>query len=344
MSLRLALSMALLACLLSPAALFAARIDNVVARQDGSRVIIEYDLAGATEKSFVSLLPRFGERVLDPNRLSLTGDIGFVTPGAGRRIVWDAGTDFPSGLAGPADFEITAVDVSREPVSGLLFAHLAGECFEMGCGEWNEYCEPDELPLFATCPGPFALSVRPVSNAAFAAFMNDTGHAAAPAGVVFENGRHVPQPGQEEEYVSAVSREDAEAFAAWLSRATGERYTLPDEAQWEYACRSGGRLFPFGSATGRMEADLNAPQQVGSGTNLLGCEDMSGGLWEWMADDYLPYPLYTDAERPNIEPLAVLRGGRIDGALRNSRCVNRYERAPDIRDPTATFRVVRQGE
>ena len=345
MSARLALAAALFVCLFSPPALFAARLDNVGARQEDARVIVDYDLAGATGESFVSFLPRLGERVLDPNRLSLTGDVGLVEPGPGKRIVWEAAKDFPSGLAGPVDIEITAVDVSREPVSGLLFARLAGECFEMGCGEWNEYCEPDELPVFATCPGPFAMGVRPVSNAAFAAFMNDTGQAAAPPGVVFANGRHAASPGLEEEPVSAVSREDAEAFAAWLSRRTGERFALPDEAQWEFACRSGGRLFPFGSATGRMDGDLNAPQQEGSGTNLLGCEDMSGGLWEWMADGYLPYPLDTADARPGQEGLAgVLRGGRIGSPLRNSRCVNRYERAPDIRDPTATFRLVRLEE
>jgi|GEM_PF-2697475 len=345
MSLRLTRSIFLLAWLLAPAALWAARIDNVVAQQDDARVIVEFDLAGATEKSFVSLLPRFGERALAPNRLSLSGDVGLVEPGPGKRIVWDAGADYPAGLAGPVDFEITAVDVSREPVSGLLFASLAGECFEMGCGEWNEYCEPDELPVFVACPGPFALSVSPVHNSAFAAFMNDTGHTAAPPGVVFANGRHTASPGLEEKPVSAVSREDAEAFAAWLSRRTGERFALPDEAQWEYACRSGGRLFPFGSVTGRMGGDLNSPQQENSGTNLLGCEDMSGGLWEWMADDYLPYPLYTANARPGQEGLAgVLRGGRIGSPLRNSRCANRYERAPDMRDATSTFRLVRLEE
>lgn len=345
MSARLALAATLFACLLSPPALSAARLDNVSARQEDARVIVEYDLAGATEKSFVSFLPRLGERVLDPDRLSLTGNIGLIEPGPGKRIVWDAGADYPAGLVGPVDFEITAVDVSREPVSGLLFVHLAGECFEMGCGEWNAYCEPDELPVFAACPGPFALSVRPVHNSAFAAFMNDTGRTAAPPGVVFENARHAARPGMEDEPVSAVSREDAEAFAAWLSRRTGERFALPDEAQWEYACRSGGRHFPFGSVTGRMDGDLNAPQQEGSGANLFGCEDMSGGLWEWMADDYLPYPLYTANAQPGQESLAgVLRGGRIGGALRNSRCVNRYERAPDIRDTTATFRLVRLEE
>lgn len=55
-----------------------------------------------------------------------------------------------------------------------------------------------------------------------------------------------------------VAFEDAKAYADWLSQQTGQRYTVPSEAQFEYALRAGtDTRYPWGDAApGRVVGNL----------------------------------------------------------------------------------------
>jgi formylglycine-generating enzyme required for sulfatase activity len=100
---------------------------------------------------------------------------------------------------------------------------------------------------------PFWMAARETDNRTFAAF--DPAH---DSGLEDKNTyqfgvRGYPQNRPEQPAVR-VSWERAMAFCEWLSAKTGERFTLPTEAQWEWACRAGADT-PF--SFGGLDADFS---------------------------------------------------------------------------------------
>jgi formylglycine-generating enzyme required for sulfatase activity len=96
--------------------------------------------------------------------------------------------------------------------------------------------------------------------------------------------------------VTGVSYTDAEAYASWLGRQTGEAWRLPTDEELAFAA---GTRFPddaLGSsanpadrwlATYRKDAERTAnrdgvPKPLGHfGENELGVADFAGNVWEW---------------------------------------------------------------
>ena len=74
----------------------------------------------------------------------------------------------------------------------------------------------------------------------------------------------------------------------------GYRFSLPTEAQWEYACRAGTTTaFSFGGTLTREQANFrnNQTMEVGSfPANAWGVHDMHGNVMEWCQDRLGNFP------------------------------------------------------
>ncbi|MBC8102148.1 MAG: ergothioneine biosynthesis protein EgtB [Cytophagales bacterium] len=205
---------------------------------------------------------------------------------------------------------------------------VPGGTFLMGSDDPGGY--DNEKRAHPVTVAPFALDKTPVTARQWTIFLDDGGcrrpQLWTPEGWAWrcrENTLHPEywKPGERggflyygigglrplhpDEPVSAVSWYEADAYARWA----GKR--LPTEAEWEYAAafapETGRRRhWPWGdpvavcrepSADAETYADQglrgDGPLPVGSrprGTSALGLQDMAGGVWEWTASPFLPYP------------------------------------------------------
>ncbi len=163
--------------------------------------------------------------------------------------------------------------------------------------------------------------------------------------------------------VVTVSWRDAMAFCQRLRLRTGKNYTLPSEAQWEYACRAGTSTpFHFGATISSELANYNGTETYGDGSkgelrrqttdvgmfpaNAWGLHDMHGNVWEWCADHWhANYEGAPDDGRPwldenvNEEKARLLRGGSWFTLPWLCRSAYRGDILPVFRNGDVGFRV-----
>lgn len=161
--------------------------------------------------------------------------------------------------------------------------------------------------------------------------------------------------------VENISWHDAIEFCARLSKKTGRNYRLPNEAEWEYACRAYTTTqFHFGETITTNLANYDGTYQssniskskrqettpVGSFqvANAFGLYDMHGLVWEWCADSW--HENYHGAPKNGIwtvggdDKYRVLRGGAWDFNGVDCRSAARVRFDPDLRSSHFGFRVV----
>ena len=163
--------------------------------------------------------------------------------------------------------------------------------------------------------------------------------------------------------VEQVSWFDALEFCRRLNQRTGQRYGLPSEAQWEYACRAGSTTpFHFGATVTSELANYDGNHVYANGpkgtyreqtteaasfpANAWGLHDMHGNVYEWCQDHWHEsYNFAPGDDQPWLIPAAaddelrLLRGGSWDDLPRNCRSAFRSSLHPDNRYYFIGFRV-----
>jgi formylglycine-generating enzyme required for sulfatase activity len=154
--------------------------------------------------------------------------------------------------------------------------------------------------------------------------------------------------------VEQVSWHDAQKLIKKLNgMEKTNKYRLPTEAEWEYACRAGTtKRFCFGDD----EADLKEyawydkysqakTHPVGQlKPNAWGIYDMHGNAWEWCQDRYGEYSSEPDPDPkgPSFGEHRVVRGGSWTFNASSARVSGiRYKLTPDTRRSDTGFRVAR---
>ena len=238
----------------------------------------------------------------------------------------------------------------------------------------------DEIPRHRVSLDGFYIDTYEVTNAHFQQFVQATGHrthaeregagyvnkGATFALVNGANWRAPQGPGSslaslEQHPVVQVSQEDAKAYCSWA----GKR--LPTEAEWEKAARgTDGQLYPWGNQFDGTRANFcdtncqttltdraandgsryTAP--VGSyegGKSPYGVYDMTGNVWEWVADwhdeNYYKSSPARNPQGPASGDQAVLRGGGWGNVALSVRASNRSRSAPAHRYDDIGFRCAK---
>ncbi|MGH7186258.1 MAG: formylglycine-generating enzyme family protein [Pseudomonadota bacterium] len=276
-------------------------------------------------------------------RTLLLGCIGLVLAGGG------VGSPAPGTVSIPAGAFIAGSDRAERDHAYALDRQAYGSDVTRQ-NRWYE----TERPRGTASTEAFAIMERPVTNAEYARFVRATGHRlpevsesewrASRLRHPYERTRRHAWTGPDgppdrgDHPVVLVSREDAQAYARWLSIQSAEQWRLPTELEWEKAARGAdGRRFPWGDAfdpdklnsADRGPFDTMPAGSFPAGASPFGMLDAAGQVFEWTADD--------EGDR------AVVKGGSWDdrgcGVCRPGA---RQTRPPSLKHILIGFRLVRE--
>jgi formylglycine-generating enzyme required for sulfatase activity len=218
---------------------------------------------------------------------------------------------------------------------GMKLSFIPGGQFTLG---------PNGSTHRVTLSKPYYLGVTEVTLGQYRRFK--AGHKVEGAGEEFN---------AEDRPAAMVSWHDARAFCAWLSeqpqeKEVGRVYSLPTEAQWEWAARAGTTTTRYFGDTDKGQAEhswFNStytpnPKQEDMGRgrqpvaklkpNAFGLYDMLGNVWEW-CDDRREDEATGERRQP------IMRGGSWRSGAFHCTAVAHDPADPNLRADNVGFRI-----
>ncbi len=231
------------------------------------------------------------------------------------------------------------------PIDGAVMVYVPAGEFERG-----SFLYGNERPEHTVSLDDFWLDQTEVTNAQFAAFLNEQGNQAE-GGVTWldvdadeclieqRGGTFHPKDGYADHPVVEISWFGATAYCTWAES------RLPTEAEWEYAARGPESLnYPWGNkwqvglancADDSCEDGYEQTAPVGSfpaGASWVGAYDLAGNVFEWIndwhAEDYYERSPQDNPTGPASGTRRGLRGGSWLFAGGEIRGAARWENEP----------------
>lgn len=290
---------------------------NLTADPNGQTFTIS---VSASENFYISQKPYWCQTSIDGNDLMITvagnysglqryGTIVVTTSTMQAEIsvtqdnCINMATQLPTieDIIGQITWSPDATDEQKAAILELVRAlvSIEGGNFQMGAQStspdglnYNAKAQSNESPVHSVNLSAFYLGKYAVTRGQWIAIMGEDLS-------YFRQSLQLPEEG--------LSWRDAENFAEKLRQLTGLDFTLPSEAQWEYAAR-GGNLSQGYTYSGSNDINQvgwvssngqSHTHEVGSlAPNELGLYDMSGNIYEWCSDWFAAYSDANDIWNP----------------------------------------------
>lgn len=216
-----------------------------------------------------------------------------------KRVLFLSLILFLASCANPNEKVIKINDVKVKMIK------VEGGTFTMG-DDYSDYL--NDKPAHEVTVSDFWISETEVTNQLFYAVTGSTiGN--------FQDESQFQEPAGISSYYDCIM------FIDTLRKVSLLPFDLPTEAQWEYAAKGGNRSkgYKYSGSDNIDEVGVyinNSPLMAVDVKSLkpneLGIYDMTGNLWEWCKDDYLPYMDIEETDPLHIGEVPtpkVLRGG-----------------------------------